>query len=83
MQGHRKSLRHKKQTQGHMKSLRWKTQAHGHMRYLRRKNKGQEPRRFLRSEKQGTTIAGDTQRPTSPEPSATQEKRPGEHTSGG
>jgi hypothetical protein len=31
----------------------------------------------------GTTTAGDTQRPTSPEPSATQEKRPGEHTSGG
>jgi hypothetical protein len=30
----------------------------------------------------GTTTAGDTQRPPSPEPSATQEKRPGEHTSG-
>jgi hypothetical protein len=47
----------------------------------------EEPRAGIQyipeAEEIGPTIVGDTQRPTSTDPSYTQEKRPGEKTSGG
>jgi hypothetical protein len=68
---------------GHRKSLRWKKQGTGTQEIPEEEEQGTGTQEIPEAGETGTTTVGDTQRPTSPEPSATQEKRPGEHTSGG